>query len=235
MLNDEQLAKKSFRAMEDFIELKKKSDELVARVFKDPKIKIVKDAFLKFLNIDSNIVAEYLAKFLDFNLKKQSQDESQLNEVVSNVLDLFKLCNSKDVFEEFYTRGLSRRLLLKKSASYDSERHMLTRLRAECGTEFSNKCEAMLKDLTESELFMAEYRRMKPELQDGLEHHIHVLSQGSWPITAQQNKQLRIPPHIESLHTNFDSFYRKRHQGKCLTFTLHMATCLLAANFSSRQ
>lgn len=67
-------------------------------------------------------------------------------------------------------------MLLKKSASYDSERHMLTKLRAECGTEFSNKCEAMLKDLAESELFMNEYRRMKPELQEGLEHHIHVLS-----------------------------------------------------------
>ncbi len=70
MLNDEQLAKKSFRAMEDFIELKRKSDDLVYRVFKDSKTKIVKDAFLKFLNIDSNIVAEYLAKFLDFHLKK---------------------------------------------------------------------------------------------------------------------------------------------------------------------
>jgi hypothetical protein len=70
MLNDEQLAKKSFRAMEDFIALKSKSDDLVQRVFKAQKSTIVKDAFSKFLNIDSNIVAEYLAKYLDFNLKK---------------------------------------------------------------------------------------------------------------------------------------------------------------------
>lgn len=48
-------------------------------------------------------------------------------------------------------RGLSRRLLLKKSASSDSEREMLTKLRSDCGTEFGNKCEAMLKDITESE------------------------------------------------------------------------------------
>ena len=45
-----------------------------------------------------------------------------LNEIVKEVLGLFKLTNAKDVFEEFYMRGLSRRLLLKKSASSDSEK-----------------------------------------------------------------------------------------------------------------
>ncbi len=100
------------------------------------------------------------------------------------MLGLFKVTNAKDVFEEFYMRGLSRRLLLKKSSSSDSEKQMLTKLRAECSAEFSNKCEAMMKDLTESEQIMSEYKRTKPELQDQLEHHIHVLSQGSWPITA---------------------------------------------------
>jgi cullin-4 len=85
-----------------------------------------------------------------------------LAEVVKEVLGLFKLCESKDIFEEFYSRGLSRRLLLKKSASFDSERQMLTRLRAECGADFANKCEAMMKDLTESDVFMQEYRKMRP-------------------------------------------------------------------------
>lgn len=70
MLNDEQLAKKQFRAMEDFIEFRKKAEDLVSRVFNDPKVKIVQKSFQQFLNVDSNIVAEYLAKFLDFHLKK---------------------------------------------------------------------------------------------------------------------------------------------------------------------
>jgi cullin-4 len=103
---------------------------------------------------------------LDFHLKKQAQDELQLNQVVKEVLGLFKLTNAKDVFEEFYMRGLSRRLLLKKSSSSDSEKQMLTKLRAECSAEFSNKCEAMMKDLTESEQIMSEYKRTKSELQD---------------------------------------------------------------------
>ena len=79
MLNDVQLAKKQFRAMEDFIEFKKRSDALVQSVFRDPRINFVRLAFEKFLNIDPNIVAEYLAKYLDFHLKKASQDEQQLD------------------------------------------------------------------------------------------------------------------------------------------------------------
>lgn len=74
---------------------------------------------------------------------------------------LFRLCKAKDIFEEFYARGLSRRLLLKKSASQDSERQMLSKLRAECGPDFSNKCEMMIKDVNESDEFMKEYKRIR--------------------------------------------------------------------------
>ena len=98
-----------------------------------------------------------------------------MSRLVLDVLTLFKLCNAKDIFEEFYMRGLSRRLLLKKSSSFESERTILTKLRTECGHDFSTKCESMLSDLTQSEHNMNEYKVMKPDCQDSLEHHIHVL------------------------------------------------------------
>lgn len=70
MLNDDQLAKKNFRAIEDFIQFRAKSEDLVKRVFGMAENKIVRVAFEKILNVDSNIIAEYIAKFLDFHLKK---------------------------------------------------------------------------------------------------------------------------------------------------------------------
>ena len=83
---------------------------------------MVDKAFEKFLNIEPNIVAEYLAKFLDLNMKKgQSSSggisDQKLEQLITDVIQIFKVVNAKDVFEEFYMRGLSRRLLLKKSAS----------------------------------------------------------------------------------------------------------------------
>ena len=80
-------------------------------------------------------------------------------------------------------RGLSRRLLLKKASSNDSEKSMLTRIRAECGSEFTTKAEAMLKDLQESEIFTVEYKKIKPDLQnENIESQVLFLSRGAWPI-----------------------------------------------------
>ena len=89
----------------------------------------VDEGFSDFLNIEPNIVAEFLAKFLDFHMKKSSgqagiSDESLIS-IIKEVLILFRIVKAKDIFEEFYQRGLSRRLLLKKSASYDSEKMMI--------------------------------------------------------------------------------------------------------------
>ena len=78
MLNDEELAKKGFKAIEDFIIFRQNSVNLVRQVFQNEQLhqfflnKAVNEGFSDFLNIEPNIVAEYLAKFLDFHLKKVS-------------------------------------------------------------------------------------------------------------------------------------------------------------------
>jgi hypothetical protein len=70
--------------------------------------------------------------------------------LTEEVIQVFKYIKSKDVFEEFYARGLCRRLLLKKSASLESERVMIAKLKYECGDLFTTKVEGMLKDLNQS-------------------------------------------------------------------------------------
>ena len=197
MLNDEQLAKKTFKAVEDFIEYKHKAEELVERVFQGKELqttfkKMVRQAFEKFLNIDPNIIAEYLAKFLDMSLKRvagsSGLSDEKLDKTLIDVLDLFKATNAKDVFEEFYMRGMARRLLLKKSASTDAERAVIAKLKIECSNEFGTKADAMLRDLQESDTFCKEYTKMRGgedvliEKFDGTEANFHILSQGAWPI-----------------------------------------------------
>ena len=45
----------------------------------------------------------------------------------------FRFIHGKDVFEAFYKKDLAKRLLVGKSASVDSEKSMLSKLKAECG------------------------------------------------------------------------------------------------------
>ena len=60
-----------------------------------------------------------------------SEDEDvEIGKQLDQVLDLFRFVHGKAVFEAFYKRDLARRLLLGRSASSDSEKSMLTRLRS---------------------------------------------------------------------------------------------------------
>jgi hypothetical protein len=49
------------------------------------------------------------------------------------------------VFEAFYKRILSRRLLMGRSASMDAEKLCISKIKAECGPQFTNQLEGMLK------------------------------------------------------------------------------------------
>ena len=59
-----------------------------------------------------------------------------------NLIIIFsRFIHGKDVFEAFYKKDLAKRLLVGKSASVDSEKSMLSKLKAECGAGFTSKLE----------------------------------------------------------------------------------------------
>lgn len=56
-------------------------------------------------------------------------EDTEVNNQLDQVLDLFRFVHGKAVFEAFYKKDLARRLLMGRSASADAERSMLTRLK----------------------------------------------------------------------------------------------------------
>lgn len=71
---------------------------------------------------------------------------------------LFRYLEEKDVFERYYKQHLAKRLLLNKSASDDAEKNMITRLKTECGCQFTCKLEGMFKDITLSNTTADDFR-----------------------------------------------------------------------------
>ena len=65
----------------------------------------------------------------------------------------------KDVFEAFFKKDLAKRLLLGKSSSTDAEKNMISKLKAECGSQFTNKLEGMFKDMDLSRDIMASFKQ----------------------------------------------------------------------------
>jgi len=76
----------------------------------------------------------------------------------------------------------------------------------------------MLKDLQTSEQFMNEYKKMRGgedtllEKNQNVEANFHVLSQGSWPISAALKPQ--IPELISNIQADFEKYYKTRHTGR---------------------
>lgn len=120
----------------------------------------LREAFENFINqskrsnmtwgTDNPKPGEMIAKYVDMVLKGgtkairasgagpvnedaegSSDDEDvEIGKQLDQVLDLFRFVHGKAVFEAFYKRDLARRLLLGRSASADSEKSMLTRLKS---------------------------------------------------------------------------------------------------------
>lgn len=84
------------------------------------------------------------------------ETEQQLDKVVK----LLAYISDKDLFSEFYRKKLARRLLNDFSASDELERSILSRLKQQCGAQFTSKVR----------LHSATYSspRIKPNFDKGL-------------------------------------------------------------------
>ncbi|KAI1318338.1 Cullin-4A [Mortierella claussenii] len=191
--------------VEGLLKFKHEVDEVVSKCFQnsDLFLNVLKECFESFVNTRQNKPAELVAKYLDLRLRSGNKDlsDEELESTLDRVLILFRYIQGKDVFEAFYKRDLAKRLLLNKSASFDAEKSMLSKLKAECGAGFTTKLEGMFKDMDISKDIMINFRASKMHTKIGtLDLHVNVLTQGNWPtyppaeanIPDQGTKELQL-------------------------------------------
>lgn len=65
-----------------------------------------------------------------------------------------------------------------KSASIDAEKSMIGKLKAECGSQFTNKLEGMFKDMDLSKDIMKSFKQSVciSQTHGGVEHLVHCCS-----------------------------------------------------------
>ncbi|CAG8559228.1 15498_t:CDS:10 [Funneliformis caledonium] len=223
--------------VEDLLALKKKMDSIVAISF-DRNYNFahtVKESFEVFINQRQNKPAELIAKYVDLKLKlgNKRMDDSEIEKTLDEVLVLFRYIQGKDIFEAFYKRDLAKRLLLNKSASFDYEKSMLSKLRKECGPAFTSKLEGMFKDIDLSRDFMTSFyhSRISENLRTNIkiDLYVNVLTQGFWPTYTPA--PLILPPVMADCQEVFKEFYLSKHGGRNLKWQNSLGHCLLAAEF----
>ena len=67
--------------------------------------------------------------------------EEECQAALEKSMILFGVLNEKDTYEAFYKKYLARRLLYGKSANTETEKSMISRLKVECGANYTAKLE----------------------------------------------------------------------------------------------
>ncbi|KAH7313419.1 Cullin family-domain-containing protein [Stachybotrys elegans] len=161
-----------------------------------------------------------------------ADEDAELDRQLDQALELFRFIEGKDAFEAFYKKDLARRLLMGRSASRDAERNMLTKLRSECGSNFTHNLEQMFKDQELAKDEMESYevsRKASSGRQSALDLNVMILSAAAWP--TYPDVRLNVPDEVATEMEQFDAYYRKQHTGRTLTWKHSLAHCAIKAVF----
>ncbi|XP_019175238.1 PREDICTED: cullin-1-like [Ipomoea nil] len=202
--------------------------------------KALKEAFEVFCNkgVAGSTNAELLATFCDNILKKggcEKLSDEAIEETLEKVVKLLAYIGDKDLFAEFYRKKLARRLLFDKSANDEHERSILTKLKQQCGGQFTSKMEGMVTDLTlarENQTSFEEYLSNNPLASPGIDLTVTVLTTGFWP--SYKSFDLNLPAEMVKCVEVFREFYQTKTKHRKLTWIYSLGTCNISGNFEQK-
>lgn len=225
-----------------FIELHDKYMAYVNDCFMNHTLfhKALKEAFEIFCNknVAGSSGAELLATFCDNILKKGGSEklsDEAIEETLEKVVKLLAYISDKDLFAEFYRKKLARRLLFDRSSNEDHEKSILTKLKQQCGGQFTSKMEGMVTDLTlarDNQTNFEEYLRNDPDVNPGIDITVTVLTTGFWP--SYKSFDLNLPLEMVRCVEVFKGFYETKTKQRKLAWIYSLGTCNINGKFEHK-
>ncbi|KAH9890030.1 Cullin-domain-containing protein [Cubamyces lactineus] len=181
---------------------------------------------------------ELLAKHADALLRKNNKmaEEEDLESALNKVMVLFKYIDDKDVFQQFYTTKLSKRLIHGVSASDEAEASMISKLKEACGFEYTNKLQRMFTDMSLSKDLTDNFKERMQQNHDDMDitFSIMVLGTNFWPLNPPTHDFI-IPQDILPVYTRFSQYYQQKHSGRKLTWLWNYSKNELRTNYLNQK
>ncbi len=122
-----------------------------------------------------------------------------------------------------------------KSASVDSEKSMLSKLKAECGGGFTSKLEGMFRDMELSKDINAAFKQHVEHLPNSKDEYkidmtVSILSMAYWP--TYNSMEVNIPGEMSKYQEVFLKFYNGKYSGRKLQWQPSLGSAILKANFN---
>ncbi|KAG2009878.1 ubiquitin-protein ligase [Coprinopsis cinerea AmutBmut pab1-1] len=181
---------------------------------------------------------ELIAKHADLLLRKNNKvaEEGDLEGALNRVMILFKYIEDKDIFQQFYTTKLSKRLIHGVSASEESESSMISKLKEACGFEYTNKLQRMFTDMSLSKDLTDQFKTRMEQNHDDMDINFSIMVLGTnfWPLTAPQHEFI-IPEEMLTTYDRFQKYYQTKHSGRKLTWLWNYCKNELRTNYTNQK
>lgn len=233
--------------VEDILSLRRQFSRMLHESFQSDNVleRSIDVSFADFVNKHSR-GSEYLSLFFDENLKKgvKGKTENEIDTLLDNGITMLRFIRDKDLFETYYKKHLARRLLMKRSASMDIERQMISKMKLEVGNQFTQRIESMFKDIHISEEMSAAYKKHMDTVSDPNEKRcdldMSVLAGTIWPLeTLSSNREVAdaciYPPELDSIKKSYEQFYYNKHNGRHLSWQPTMGSADIRATFRRKN
>lgn len=223
------------------IELHEKYLGVVKRDFSGHSFfqKALKDAFCEIINqnVGNYTNAELMSTFCDRILKSGGEklNESEVEENLDRIVQLFSYLTDKDLFAEIYRNQLAKRLLNQRSTSDDAEKLMIAKLKVQCGTQFTSKMEGMLSDLAVGSQQRQKFKQKMQEKAGSIkmDFGVQVLTTGFWP--TYKSPEVTLTDEMSECMKVFREWHEQEHQKRKLSWVLTQGSASVLATFGKKS
>lgn len=191
-----------------------------------------------FINTGDNsaVIAERLAKYGDELMRsgtsKMNLSETELEDQMDSIIDVYGYIRGKDVFDAFYKKDLARRLLLGRSENIELEQVMISKFKAQTGSAAVQQLETMYNDMSLSKDEVARFNNeynAENKKKSKMSFHVNVLTQGVWP--TYPDLYANLPDELNKRMADFEKFYTGERKGRKLRWHHGLGNCIVKARF----
>jgi hypothetical protein len=183
---------------------------------------------MRNLNLKPNFAADFLSKYIDQIFEQSDKGEKYILDKIDEFMIIFKYLDAKDMFEQFYIRKLSARLLYNLTNSKFGEYHLIERLKNECGVVFVNKAEEMINDMN-----ISQELTVNTKINTKWDYNFYILSSNSWPVSTLIKGF--VSQDIENLHQKFKELNANSFTNKNLNYHLPYCNAELIYKFKGQN
>ncbi len=216
---------------QNILELKKNIEIVIKDSYNnDDKMKAAgREGFVKSINLKPNFIADFFARYIDHILTESGRDKQFIFYKIDEFMQIFRNLDAKDMFEGFFIKRLSYRLLYSLTNYKEGEIYLIEKLKSECGSVFVTKSEEMIQDIESSIESTLNFHGNK---SDKIECNYYVLSSNSWPLNSKIHEGF-ISNRICELHKNYNDYYNSKNTRKLLKW--HLPYCTAELNYKIKN